>query len=371
MKYYLPIAALIVLSACSDATSPQIENKQPDVPFIGTDPMKAITASECQSRCGFEMDFGQPAAWGFQVSDMAQVTGAFGWSTNAGHKGFRWRLGSSEALASLGGENYPTGINNAGQVAGYSVLVDATGAAIKPQAVVWEPDGKLYRLPQIDNGRAVAINDDAVVVGELTDGGAVRPFRWSLNGGLTVLSQQGGNYGRANDINHRGEVVGTVLDAGDVWRAVLWSASNQAQQLTPLPGMKHCEARAINERGWVVGSCYNDGPTVDGRGFLWKPETGMINFNPGGMFYPADLNHWGEIAGWGFDEDGTRRALVYYEGYGVMALDELGYNHTAAVSINSWGDVVGAAFDDLNNRNAAARKSVAWLWAENRSRFGK
>jgi probable HAF family extracellular repeat protein len=240
--------------------------------------------------------------------------------------------------------------------------------------VVWEPDGKLFQLrgPGGDylRGRAWAINNDAVIVGEVEApqqpaGVSQTAFRWSLRDGMTLLPSLGGFASVAYDVNRSGQVVGKSQTQAGATRAFLWTADGGVRDLGALPGHQHSEAVAINDKGWVVGFSYSEGDFYGGRAFLWTPERGMESFNPNGFFYATDVNHWGEVTGWGYDETGARTGLVWHRENGLLALEKLGRAFSHAYAINSWGDVAGT----LDNQAMDDRAPAVWTWAGNEGRY--
>ena len=105
-------------------------------------------------------------------------------------------------------------------------------------------------LPGYVASEAYGMNNDRVVFGVLYDRQErTFPFRWAA-GRMTVLHGPDGPRQQAdvpdrNTINERGEMVGTLLVAGQR-QAVRWSAAGKATLLPPLPGHTWTNAWSID-----------------------------------------------------------------------------------------------------------------------------
>ncbi len=276
------------------------------------------------------------------LNDAGQVVGVSwiepGLGGGARHA-FFWdpRLGMTDlgTLAGPLGESYAKDINNRGQAVGWSTCNPAQNVEGNPCGFLWDPKTStmtwLGEIPEVAATRhGEAINDGGEVVGtvigtpasatisrafllnthtaEITNIGypvGTHPNSAALginSGGEIVgyegqqamywapltlerieigIPRPGDERARANDINDRGEVVVTSSTPGR--RSYLWTvkdgfldlgSSNDGQGTS-------IDARAINNRGWVVGSI------VDlGRAFLWTPEDGLVDLND--LIHPAD-----------------------------------------------------------------------------------
>jgi probable HAF family extracellular repeat protein len=103
---------------------------------------------------------------------------------------------------------------------------------------------------------ATGINDRGQVVGySNTTTGAIHAFLWE-DGTMTDLGTlPGGIQSQAYAINSRGQIVGGGSDASGDMRAVRWEDSTIVD-LGTLPGGRLSQALAINNRGQVVGYNY-------------------------------------------------------------------------------------------------------------------
>ena len=105
--------------------------------------------------------------------------------------------------------SHPTGINNAGQVAGYSYSGTSNHAARFTNGLVED----LGVIPGGQTSQGWGINGLGDVVGDSqysVNGGSIRHAALFRNGTVTDLGflPGWGNYARANGINNLGEVVG-------------------------------------------------------------------------------------------------------------------------------------------------------------------
>jgi probable HAF family extracellular repeat protein len=168
----------------------------------------------------------------------------------------------------------PHDINNQGLIVG-EAFDAATGL---PHAVVWH-DGQIIpigALPGDDLSVAFAVNDRGQVVGISGNSAdrevpVSRAFIWE-DGVMSDLGvPPGDTHARALDINNRGQAVGIgILNPPFDVRAALFyrgaaAALRDQSQLA-------VEARAINNRGHIVGISYFGG--INNSAVLWVPERG-------------------------------------------------------------------------------------------------
>jgi probable HAF family extracellular repeat protein len=190
----------------------------------------------------------------FNINDKGQIVGASETTGpgcdpvpfNACTHAFLWEEGTMTPLRPLGGPfSYAYGINNRGQVAGLS-----TTASGEYHAVTWTPEGQitdLGMLPGDNFGRANAINDRGQIVG-WSSGETTRAFVWE-KGVMSDLGTLNGSYSAAVDINKHGLIVGTGDDNG-TRLPVMWSRDG-VTALPLLPGADFGEVGRANDRGIV------------------------------------------------------------------------------------------------------------------------
>ncbi|RZL04370.1 MAG: hypothetical protein EOP36_00650 [Rubrivivax sp.] len=252
-------------------------------------------------------------------------------------------LGVVDGQFSGSGLSSAAGINNLGQVVGWSQV--APGKA--RQASVWQ-NGSPAELGVPDfpyNRFATAVNDSGVVVGysDFSPAGngpqseAFHARLWN-KGKVTDLGQ-----GIAKGVNNHGQVVGNSYSAtGQVNRATLWH-NGKATQLptigTAPNSFAYSYANAINDAGQVVG--YSAGPDFSDHATLWQNGQAIDLVDPAdtGYSYAYDINSQGFIAGSKDDKavvwhDGVQISLGTLDGADADAL-------SSANAINDAGQVVG------------------------------
>jgi len=145
------------------------------------------------------------------------------------------------------------GLNNRGQIAGFSSSGEGT------RAVLWS-GGRIRNLgvlPGDLSSRANTINDVGTVVGASEGRTGVHAFMWTPAGGMEALeTPEGGNYSEAFGINSAGQIVGSSGSSVGT-RAVIWSKSTGLVDLNTLvegapPTLVLTGAVAINETGEIV-----------------------------------------------------------------------------------------------------------------------
>jgi probable HAF family extracellular repeat protein len=214
-------------------------------------------------------------------------------------------------IGECGGYSYVNAINNAGQVAGY----------FSNQAFVWK-DGLTTFLSDLSdtnnggNSRASGINDKGQIVGfslvsNITDN-SISPTShavlWQPKGKIKDLGiLPGGKYSTALDINQSGQVVGWADTSNKMQHAVLWEGG-VIKDLGLLQD-NATQALKINNRGTVVGYSSVDiagyGEPVPQQAFVWKNGimrdlNKLIPANSGWELNTArSINNRGQIVGEG------------------------------------------------------------------------
>ena len=269
---------------------------------------------------------------GSQIDQLGEYWGvAYVCNTSDGHCtgwqnlqfGFVWRNGVMTALPTLGGNNSSAfGVNNRGQVVGFSETGAKDPSCVPPQqldfkAVVYGPRrGEVHELPTYGSdaiAAAVGINDNGDVVGLSGTCGTpdttalgVHAVVWR-NGSVFDLPGLGGAMNNAAiAINNSGQIAGISDPPGDATTyAVLWR-NGAITNLGALPGDFSSVAADINAGGQVVGSSCD--ANFNCRAFLWEKGVGMIDLNSlipsGSPLYLTEaegINDRGEIAGTAFD----------------------------------------------------------------------
>ncbi|MHC4094410.1 MAG: hypothetical protein ACYSVY_29770 [Planctomycetota bacterium] len=188
--------------------------------------------------------------------------------------GFLWQDGEMTDLGSLGAWSEAWGINEIGQVVGYTESQEG----VPPQACIWDVGAVEPRpIGWLEQGWsiAVAINVRGVVAGwSSTADGHQHAFRW-WNGLMEDLGALEGDFpwSKAYSINERGVIVGVSAAAPPVsdfsGRATLWGPGAEPVDLGTLPGGSSSSAFAINDRGLIAG--WSDTATGEIHVVLWIP----------------------------------------------------------------------------------------------------
>jgi probable HAF family extracellular repeat protein len=150
-----------------------------------------------------------------------------------------WSAGGVTNLSGLSGSqvNYAYGINNAGQVVGYTVLDNVS------YAVEWS-GGSVSALPRFSDGGSDAhgINNHGQVVGESIVPTGVAAIEWSGGTATDLGGLPGSRFNEASAINDVGQIIG-VSTGGGTQLAEEWS-DGAVTELAPLPGFADSEPTA-------------------------------------------------------------------------------------------------------------------------------
>jgi probable HAF family extracellular repeat protein len=290
------------------------------------------------------------ASFALGVNDSGQVVG---YSINDArpYHAFLWDAATGmQDLGTLPGDSYSyaRGINNSGQVVGSS----GTSIFFGPgHAFVWDAATgmqDLGTLPGDSYSDAYGINDYGQVVGYSSGSifGPPHAFLWDAANGMQYLGTlPGGSYSFASGINNTGQVVG--------WsgHAFLWDAATGMQDLGTLPGDTGSAAYGINDFGQVVG---DSSGTSSNHGFLWDAATGMQDLGtlPGDTGSAAyGINDYGQVVGDSFlydpiTENYYYRPFLWQNGtmtdLNALIPPDSGWTLWYANAINNAGQTVGS-----------------------------
>ncbi len=238
-----------------------------------------------------------------------------------------WSRGVALQLPTLGGFNgIASTANNRDQIVG-SVENLTLGCRFyfQQKAVMWQ-NGQIKELPTLsgDNeGYAVGINDPGQIVGWTlsADCAVFHAVLWEKSK-VTDLGSLGGTFNASSAINNQGEAVGNATVSGDITtHGFLWRQNLGMVDLGTLPGDFSSSAWGIANKARVVGSSCDASGNC--RAFLWQDGV-MTDLN---SLLPADsqwylydaegINSRGEITGLAFN-------LVSGEGHAYLAKPRVG-----------------------------------------------
>ncbi len=216
-----------------------------------------------------------------RMNNLGQIVGWTRWPVDGrvtGHQPFVWSpTGGYRILprlpGRLGGE--PTGINDLGQIVGYSI-----GDPVK--AWLWDPSTGLTDLGALEQGAGSSASD-INVAGTVAGHSNVlvrntyrgRAIRWTRAGGMENLGLLSGyDDSAASDINDEGAIVGYCLKLGLPDRSFVVRLGGTMESLGQVAGQSANDAEAINDRGEVVGMTFGfHYQSV----FLYRPGEGMYD----------------------------------------------------------------------------------------------
>jgi probable HAF family extracellular repeat protein len=280
-----------------------------------------------------------------------------------------------------GGVSSASGINNSGQVVGWSNTgaVDKYGNSVY-HAFRWDSTNGMVDAGKLKgdlNSKATAVNDSGAMAGISSTAPVQKVDRitgqvyyvWTdhavtWSSGLSIKKLATAD---ALGINNNGEVVGTGSN-----NAILWSG-NSTINLGTLGGSgPQSAARGINAGGRVVGYAPTNDIDQTQHAFLWTPtslngttgsmqDLGTLDGLPGFPSGASAVNASGQVVGWtaSYPAGGNSRGFLYSAGtmFDLGTLTTLGGPDTpsTALGINVSGEVVGYA-GDLNGTTRA------WVW---------
>jgi probable HAF family extracellular repeat protein len=293
-------------------------------------------------------------------SDTANSEGYPCTGTGPGQHAFYWtKSGGLKDLGTLPGGNISgaIGLNDSGQVVGYSNTSTGLSTEFNFTAFEWTSSGGMINLGKLSGGNsscAFEINSAGVIAGDsfisssvvdaaswtndkiknlgglsksiFTAGLAINnngeiagesvfsygppftshAFQWSSAHGMTDLGTlSGGNTSIANGLNNSDIVIGQSNSGSSLyWHAVKWDASNKITDLGTLVGGTYSIAFGINDSSEIVG--YGNIGDNAAHAILWTSAAGMqdlnnmIPANSGWVLINANaINASGEIVGYG------------------------------------------------------------------------
>jgi probable HAF family extracellular repeat protein len=267
-----------------------------------------------------------------------------------------------DLVGTPGSDSFADGINAAGQVVG-SYAATYSGVT---HAVLYS-GGRMRDLgtPADASSYARAVNAGGQVVGVLGDRGPYGDhYAFLYDGGR--MRNLGGSFSEARDINDAGQVVGfSSPDADASGHAFLYDGGRM-RDLGTLPGGTASEATGINAAGQVVGSSDYAGGGYS-HAFLYDGGRmrDLGTLPGGGDSFARDINDAGQVVGWSYGFSGRDRPFLYDRGrmYDLHDLLEPGSGWLLLpgpnICISDAGQIVGTATNPQGDYRAVLLTPVA------------
>lgn len=240
----------------------------------------------------------------------------------------------------FGGSDRAYGVNNNGEVGGTS----GARAALYANGTVTN----LGTLPGGTTSVGLGINNSGQVVGYSNTSGAERGFIYS-GGVMTPLGSLTGGSSNAYGINDGGQAVGSSVASNGRLHAVLYGPSGSPTDLGTLGGPES-HAYAISNNGQVAGYASALVTYIDAYGNPYVVEETHAFLHSGGVMndlgklsgatysYAYGINNSGQVVGW------SGNAFLYSGGIMTNLGTLSGWDISRAYGINDQGQVVGAAY---------------------------
>ena len=275
-------------------------------------------------------------SYAYGINNLGQVVGYSAISGSSPTHAFLYSDGAMTDLGTLGGTiSYAYGINDAGQIAGYSAITGITPA----HAFLYDPaEGgmiDLGTLPGDNNSAALGINSSGVVTGYSALALGYATYYYGFTYQDAWMSPIKG-MSKSLAINDLGQVVGYT----DTTNHAILYQDRHYTDLGTLPGGTTSYAYGINNLTQVVGYSY-------GHAFLWDAgamtDLGTLG---GANSYGTAINDAGQIVGYSNPTSSyTYHAFIYQDGVmsdlNALVPEGTGWNLTNAQAINSVGQIVG------------------------------
>jgi probable HAF family extracellular repeat protein len=242
-------------------------------------------------------------------------------------------------------ESRARGINNSGNVAGF-FSNNITGH----HASVWVPSGAQYLWVSLgdNDSQCLGLNDADDVVGL----GYVGQYRHAYvvpkgEAGVDLGVPSGYLESRATGINSAKNIVGYLSDSGGITTACFWSYSGGVwTAAASLFGVANSNALAINNLGQAVGYKIISGQFYGVLKSPGQPLQDLGGIIPGSWSIAYDINDSGWVVGSASYYDGTR-AFLWTPAGSTQDLNNLVVNLPSGVrlmdaqAINKRGEIAG------------------------------
>jgi probable HAF family extracellular repeat protein len=292
-------------------------------------------------------------------SDTANSDGYPCTGTGAGQHAFYWtKSGGLKDLGTLPGGNISgaIGINDAGQVVGYSNTSTGLLTQYNFIAFEWTSSGGMVNLGKLSGGEsscAFEINSSGVIAGDsFATKTVVYAASWTDNKIKSLGDLPDSIFTAALDINDSDEIVGeSVLAYSPIFtsHAFRWTAAAGLKDIGMLSGGDTSIANAINSSGIVAGQSNAGSFLTAWHAVKWNASNDIEDLGtlPGGTYSIGfGINDSGEIVGYGNIRDNAAHAMVWTASEGMQDLNNLipagsGWVLINANAVNASGQITG------------------------------
>jgi probable HAF family extracellular repeat protein len=295
---------------------------------------------------------GGPTAYATGLNNVGQVAGFSSLAAGPLFHAYVWSKGSG--MLDLGtlagfGSSTATAINYRGQVAGTSTAPNSQLHAFRWSAVSGMEDVGTFADNLSGFTNATAINDAGFVAGwgDAANGDG-HAFAWTRKTGLIDLGTLGGPISFAVAVDAAGQVAGYSSLAGGVVHAFLWNRSSGMKDLGAAGGAESF-ASAMSADGHVAGGI--DFSNGGRHAFSWTPVSGMVDLGTlgGDASEALAVNNKGQIVGWTSTRHARSHAMVWSARHGMVDLNKrlrhapAGLVLDNAVAISDNGSIVATS----------------------------
>ena len=234
-------------------------------------------------------------------------------------------------LGTLGGSTtYTSGINERGQVAGWSSRSDkgavagSFGGRGLYHAFRWNAAAGMEDLGILGDSEsnALAMNDDGLIAGtSLSAAGVIRAFVWTRSRGIEDIGTLGGQDAIPVAVGAGGEVVGDSDTAGtdNARHAFRWTRAGGMRDLGALDGSDSA-VKAMSPNGDIIGTIVRNNIL---RAMTWSAAHGMVDLGTlgGSSAQPGGINSLGQAVGAAADRREAQRAFIWTRARGMSDLN--------------------------------------------------
>jgi probable HAF family extracellular repeat protein len=299
-------------------------------------------------------------------SDTANSEGYPCTGTGPGQHAFYWtKSGGLKDLGTLPGGNISgaIGINDSGQVVGYSNTSTNGLSEYNFTAFEWTSSGGMINLGKLSGGNASCafeITSSGVIAGDsFVNSTVVDAASWTNNKIKNLGALPSSIFTAALDINNGGEIVGESIFAYAptfTSHGFEWTSAEGMKDLGTLTGGDTSIANAINSSGHIVGQSNAASFLTAWHAVKWDDNSIYdLRTLPGGTYSVAfGINDSEEVVGYGNIGNNAAHAMMWTSSTGMQDLNDLipadsGWVLMNANAVNASGQITGYGTKDGHN----------------------